>query len=246
MIRINKSRGDKEMFTTDGLILVDARRLYEEVGGKKDFSTWFSRQKNSANLAENVDFIVFSPSQNNGFFPKKIGKGRPRTEYLLTMEAANTISKGNITLRAYMKSDELRQRIKLLLEEWSTLEKRTNNLGEAIDELEEEMVDVPSIEAVTNEEHIPSGKITDPTHSKVAKLEALGRRLDMYIEERNTLWESYEWLESLVRKLPYVDQQIILLYYQEDLTWIDVGKKLDFTPKYCQKSARRLLKSCFT
>ena len=67
---------------------ISARQLHEKLEVKGDFSSWIKYQIESLDLEENVDYIVFL---NNG--ENLAQDGRPKTEYVLTLDTANLASR---------------------------------------------------------------------------------------------------------------------------------------------------------
>jgi len=65
---------------------VNARRIHEFLGVKKDFADWIKVQINRAKLVENRDYIVFPLKGEN------LKGGRPTMEYHLTLRAGEHVS----------------------------------------------------------------------------------------------------------------------------------------------------------
>lgn len=63
---------------------VNARDLHEALVSQKDFTNWIKQQIDRAFLIENSDFAIFALKGEN--------PGRPRIEYLLTVDAAKNIA----------------------------------------------------------------------------------------------------------------------------------------------------------
>lgn len=71
-------------FNNDGLVqTVNARDLHEALGVGWQFSHWIKEQLQD--FKENQDYVIFSQK------PLKIGKGRPRQDYALTLDCAKHI-----------------------------------------------------------------------------------------------------------------------------------------------------------
>ncbi len=65
---------------------VNARDLHGELEVKKAFSTWLPTQVKRCKLIENTDYIIISPEGRNS------GRGRPATEYHISIDAAKSIA----------------------------------------------------------------------------------------------------------------------------------------------------------
>ena len=63
--------------------LVDARELHEKLKSKRDFSNWITYRIQKYDFVENIDFTTI--------LLKSTG-GRPRTEYILTLDTAKEIA----------------------------------------------------------------------------------------------------------------------------------------------------------
>lgn len=71
-------------FNNDGLVqTVNARDLHEALGVNYRFNDWIKEQLQD--FKENQDFIIFTDK------PVKMGKGRPRRDYALTLDCAKHI-----------------------------------------------------------------------------------------------------------------------------------------------------------
>lgn len=71
-------------FNDDGLVqTVNARDLHEALGINYRFNDWIKEQLQD--FKENQDFIIFTDK------PVKMGKGRPRRDYALTLDTAKHI-----------------------------------------------------------------------------------------------------------------------------------------------------------
>lgn len=71
-------------FNKDGLVqTVNARDLHEALGVNYRFNDWIKEQLQD--FKENQDFIIFTDK------PVKMGKGRPRRDYALTLDCAKHI-----------------------------------------------------------------------------------------------------------------------------------------------------------
>lgn len=71
-------------FNNDGLVqTVNARDLHEALGVSWQFSHWIKEQLQD--FKENQDYVIFSQK------PLKMGKGRPRQDYALTLDCAKHI-----------------------------------------------------------------------------------------------------------------------------------------------------------
>lgn len=68
---------------TESIPTVDARTLHSFLEIKGDFSSWFKVQIERTRLKENKDFVVFLNNQE---------KGRPLTDYHVTIESAKHIA----------------------------------------------------------------------------------------------------------------------------------------------------------
>lgn len=85
---------------------VDARELHTALGNGDHFATWIQHRIGQAGLVEGVDYLAYSEPS---------GKGRPRVEYVLTIDAAKHVSmlerndKGR-EVRAYFIAAEKRMR----------------------------------------------------------------------------------------------------------------------------------------
>lgn len=84
---------------------IDARRLHEELGSKRDFSNWIQKRIDECDLIENKDFF------SNKFVEKSIlsgvQRGRPTIEYDLTISAAKEVA----MMERNAKGKELRRRL---------------------------------------------------------------------------------------------------------------------------------------
>lgn len=65
---------------------VDARDLHAELEVGKDFSTWISERCAQYGFVENQDFVIIP--QKRG----KVGRGRPRKEYAVTLDMAKELA----------------------------------------------------------------------------------------------------------------------------------------------------------
>lgn len=72
-----------DTINNEAIPTVNARELHAFLEVKGDFSSWIKDQIKRARLVENKDFVVFLNNQE---------KGRPLTEYHLTIESAKHIS----------------------------------------------------------------------------------------------------------------------------------------------------------
>lgn len=72
--------------TSSGEPLTDARALHTSLGAKRDFSNWFKQRVEECDLVENQDFGITAK------FGENSGKGRPTTDYWLTLDAAKEMA----------------------------------------------------------------------------------------------------------------------------------------------------------
>lgn len=70
----------------DGRTVVNARDLHEFLESRKDFSSWIKDRIERYDLAENEDYVVFTE------FGENSKRGRPKKEYVLTLDAAKELS----------------------------------------------------------------------------------------------------------------------------------------------------------
>ena len=66
---------------------VDARQLHEALGVKTRYNDWIARQIKELGLARDVDYVGFY-----SILSKNQGRGRPTTEYMLTVDAAKHVA----------------------------------------------------------------------------------------------------------------------------------------------------------
>lgn len=66
--------------------MVNARDLHEFLESRKDFSSWIKDRIERYDLAENEDYVVFTE------FGENSKGGRPKKEYVLTLDAAKELS----------------------------------------------------------------------------------------------------------------------------------------------------------
>ena len=66
---------------------VDARQLHEALGVKTRYNDWIARQIKEPGLARDVDYVGFY-----SILSKNQGRGRPTTEYMLTVDAAKHVA----------------------------------------------------------------------------------------------------------------------------------------------------------
>lgn len=81
LIRIDRSEISGAAVQT-----VNARDLHSFLGVRKDFSDWIKAQVTRAHLVENEDFLIFPQKGENS------GRGRPTSDYALTLEAGKHIA----------------------------------------------------------------------------------------------------------------------------------------------------------
>lgn len=87
---------------------VDARTLHATLGNRDHFSTWIGDRIAQLGLVQSIDWESFSESSEKG--------GRPRIEYILTLDAAKHVAMVEKTakgaeLRAYFIAAEERRRV---------------------------------------------------------------------------------------------------------------------------------------
>lgn len=70
-----------------GAPFIDARRLYEALGVRTQFRDWWARRVESEGFAEDRDFRITTDAKPTG--PEG---GRPESNYLVTLDAANRIA----------------------------------------------------------------------------------------------------------------------------------------------------------
>jgi anti-repressor protein len=75
-----------QAFNGDRVQAVDGRDLHAALELRDTFSTWMKCQIDRVRLVENRDYVICCPE------PEKSRKGRPRTDYFLTVESAKHIA----------------------------------------------------------------------------------------------------------------------------------------------------------
>ena len=91
----------------NGQRAVNARHLYEWLEVKKQFADWITVQIQRCDLTQNVDYQILSPES------EKIGRGRPSTDYALSLEAAKEISmmsqteRGKVARRYFIECERI-------------------------------------------------------------------------------------------------------------------------------------------
>lgn len=73
----------------DGMPTVDAEELHMRLGVGKDFSTWIKGRNDKYGFSEGSDFIEEKNFPQNG---GKIGRGRPKGKYFITLDMAKHLS----------------------------------------------------------------------------------------------------------------------------------------------------------
>jgi len=92
--------------------VVDARELHSFIGSKDNFSNWISDQIERARLKENKHFGIYRKK------PVNSGRGRPGTDYLLTLDGAKHIAMVANTDKAFEVRDyfiECEERLREIL-----------------------------------------------------------------------------------------------------------------------------------
>lgn len=90
---INKIRMNNEVVNA-----ISARELHSRLASKQDFSTWIKKRLESCNAKENIDFIILKQNNTQGLFhnsmenPQPKDNGRPKVEYILTLDIAKHIA----------------------------------------------------------------------------------------------------------------------------------------------------------
>ena len=79
-----------EFFVFDGVegLGVNARLLWEFLGSKTDFSTWFKKRTERLELVEEKDFLIFLQTEENS----QGGRGRPKIDYVVTLNQAKHLA----------------------------------------------------------------------------------------------------------------------------------------------------------
>ncbi len=146
IIPIQQTQIQNEVVST-----VNARDLHTELHIGKDFTNWIKAQLKRADLIEGMDFVVFAQKG------EKPNKGRPTTEYLLTLDSAKHIAMMSQSKRA-----------KDIRNYFISVEKKFKQIEKAY----------YANNNITNQEIIALTKaMTEQTKAIVRKLETFDKRL---------------------------------------------------------------------
>jgi phage anti-repressor protein len=76
----------KQQINNETVNSVSARNLHNELGVKKDFSSWIKAQFKRGFFEENIDYVVFTQKGEN------LKGGRPSIDYIVTLDTAKEIA----------------------------------------------------------------------------------------------------------------------------------------------------------
>lgn len=221
--------------SVERLVFINARGLYEQLKLKRQFSNWITEKIKAYNLELNEDYMELLTPLKSTLFNNFNTTGRPKTEYILTQEAADLIAKGKLNINIGMSDGFKRHKIQNLLKNWLHMDKEISDIKGEIDDLQNEIPSISLPDGIEYKEGLKSGKIADETFEKAGKIEMLSQRLDLLIERYQELKEDYMKLQKAIFKLDYQERLLIEYRYYNDWQWYIIAKELNIAETNCKR-----------
>lgn len=220
---------------TQELVFINGRSLYEKLNLRKPFSNWIGYRVQKLNLKEGKDYFTFHTGVKKCDNELKQIMGRPRKEYMLTLESASKLTDGDYTLLSYESSALSEREVLIILKDWRVMDEEIIELQNQVEEWMEEIQRVQGLQAVPINKGTRGKRIVDPTQVKAARIESISNKIDAYLEKIQDISDKQVRLNRGILKLGHEERKILTLRFYEKKDWYCIAQELNLSERYCQK-----------